>query len=773
MAERSHFQVFKTRGFWVISVLIAAALYLIYLLFSIQVLDYDHYQNLVIDQVTVETKETARRGNIYDSNMSVLATNVSAWRVFISPRDIDRAEKTTSIKRSLDRFMGSSGKERDEGVDQSKLIARNLADILEVDYDMIIERCSRKNRLDETIKARVDEETKNKVVEFVKKYGLEDQVHVQALSLRYYPYDNLASATLGFTGADGSGVYGLELYYDYELTGTPGRYITAKDSYGDDMPFDFETYFKAENGLSLVTTIDVTVQQALERQLEATYADSEPNNRVAGIVMNVKTGAILAMAVKSDFNLNDPYTLNEFYQAKLDNSGLAVDSDEYAELKRDLRLAMWSNKCVSELYEAGSTFKVITAAMALEMGVVKDTDDFYCAGSYLVPGFSTPIHCHRTWGHGAVTFRQGLQMSCNPVLMQTAEKIGRKAFYEYFGSFGYLDKAGIDLPGEAITYFHAENALGPVELAVSSFGQRFKTSMIQLITSISCVANGGELVTPHLISALVDDNGKTVYTYEPIVKRQVISDSTSVLINDILEESVFVQGGNTNCYVKGYRICGKTGTSEKFEILDEEGHSYLRIGSTVAYAPADDPEIAVLIVVDEPTCDNIYGSNVAAPYCAAFMDEVLPYLGIDPKYTPEELETLQMNVGNYLGLSVDEAREKAKANGLTVEIVGDGTAVTNQVPSGGTYVTKGSARVVLYTNNEIPKNTVKVPDVMGKSASQASQTLLNAGLSVHVVGATDTGTAGAIVVDQSIAKDTEVPKGTCVKITMRHTDNTD
>jgi len=773
MSEGSHFSVFRQRGFIITVVFLLIAAFLLSRLYSIQILQYDEYQELVIDQVTVETKETARRGNIYDSNMAVLATNVSAWRVFISPRDIDRAEKKTAMSRSLLRFMGNSGAERDGAVDQSKLIARNLADILEVDYDMIIERCGRKNRLDETIKARVDEETKDKVVGFIKKYGLEEQVHVQALSLRYYPYDNLASAAIGFTGSEGSGVYGLELYYNDELTGVPGRYISAKDSYGDDMPFDFETYYSAESGLSLVTTIDVTIQQALERQLEASYADTEPNNKVAGIVMNVKTGAILAMAVKSDFDLNDPYTLNDHYIAKLEASGLEEGSDEYNELKRDYRLEMWSNKCVSELYEAGSTFKVITAAMALEMGVIKETDPFYCAGAYRVPGFSTPIHCHRTWGHGAVSFRQGLQMSCNPVLMQTAEKIGSKAFYEYFGSFGYLNKAGIDLPGEALTYFHAENALGPVELAVSSFGQRFKTSMIQLLTSIACVSNGGELITPHLISALVDEDGKTVYSHEPEVKRQVISKSTSVLINDILEESVFVQGGNTNCYVKGYRICGKTGTSEKFEILDEEGNSYLRVGSTVAYAPADDPEIAILFVCDEPTCSNTYGSNVAAPYCAAFMDEVLPYLGIEPSYTPEELATLQMNVGNYVGLSTAEAKEKAKSAGLTVEVVGDGETITNQVPSGGTYITKGSARVVLYTNNQIPKNSVKVPDVLGKSAAQASQTLLNAGLSVYVVGATNTGTAGAVVVAQSVEKDTEVPKGTCVKITMRHVDNTD
>lgn len=773
MAQGSHFSVLNKRGVLVGTVFLLLCAMLLGQLYRIQILENDYYKNLVVDQITVESKETARRGNIYDSNMSVLATNVTAWRVFISPKDIDRAEGMTAMKRSFLRFTGKSGDEKYSSVKQSELIASHLSDILDVDYDMIIERCSRKKRLDETLKARVDEETKNKVVEFIELYGLENQVHIEALSVRYYPYDNLASAVLGFTGSEGSGVYGLELYYNDELTGTAGRYITAKDSYGDDMPFDFETYYQAENGLSLVTTIDLTIQQALERQLESTLADSEPNNRVAGIVMDVNTGAILGMAVKGDFNLNDPYTLNDFYQGKLDNSGLVPDSDEYNELKRDLRLEMWSNKCVSELYEAGSTFKVITAAMALEMGVMTENQKFYCAGSYRVPGFSTPIHCHRTWGHGEVTFRQGLQMSCNPVLMQTAEKIGSEAFYDYFGAFGFLNKSGIDLPGEAVTLFHDKNALGPVELAVSSFGQRFKTSMIQIITAISCVANGGDLITPHLISSLVDEEGKTVYTYEPEIKRQVISETTSKAINDILEESVFVQGGNTNCYVKGYRICGKTGTSEKFDILDEDGNSYLRIGSTVAYAPADDPQIAILIVVDEPTCSNTYGSNVAAPYCAAFFDEILPHMGIEPSYTPEELATLKMNVGSYVGLSVSEAKEKAKQAGLTVETVGDGDIITNQVPSSGTYVTRGSARVVLYTDNEIPKNTVTVPDVIGLSASQASQKLINAGLSVHVSGATNTGTAGAVVVSQSTQKGTDVPRGTCIQITMRHLDNTD
>ncbi|MBQ2118070.1 MAG: PASTA domain-containing protein, partial [Clostridia bacterium] len=513
--------------------------------------------------------------------------------------------------------------------------------------------------------------------------------------------------------------------------------------------------------------------KSLERQLELTFAYSAPNARAAGVVMNVKTGAVLAMGVAPGFDPNSPYTLNSWYQGRLDASGKEEGTSEYNELKKDYLLEMWSNKTVSELYEPGSTFKVITAAMALESGAVRETDHFYCNGAYYVGGFKTPIHCHLLWGHGDVTFRTGLQKSCNPTLMATSERIGADRFYDYFGAFGFFARSGVDLPGEALTYFHSKEGFGPVELAVASFGQRFKTSMIQQITAISCVANGGSLITPHLLSALVDENGKTVYSYEPEVKRQVISESVSRQINDILEESVFVQGGNPNAYVKGYRVSAKTGTSEKFDVLDENGNSYLRVGSTVAYAPANDPEIAVLIIVDEPTCSNTYGSNVAAPYVAQLLSEALPYLGFEPSYTAEELATLEMNVGNYVGLSVSEAKEKGRSAGLTVDVVGDGATVTSQVPSSGVYVTKGSARVVLYTGNELAKNSITVPDVAGQTAAAASQSLVNAGLSVHVIGATDAGTTGAVVIEQSPSAGEVVTKGTVVTITMRHLGNTD
>ncbi len=774
MTGRSLLYVFSRRKLPVYLALLLAFSFIIGKLFYMQVMQYDYYQEKVIDQVTVESTEKAARGNIYGANMEVLATNITAWRVFISPRDIKKAESKTSVSRVFARFRGEMTVSETEGaLDQSEVISRGLADILDVDYETIKKKTEKKNRLDETIKAQVDEKTKNRVLEFVEQNGLTNQVHVQALSVRYYPHGSVAGAVLGFTGTDGNGLYGLEYSYDSELTGTPGRYITARDGYGNDMPYDYETYFEAESGLSVVTTIDPVIQKSLERQLELTFAYSAPNARAAGIVMNVKTGAILAMGVAPGFDPNSPYTLNSWYQGRLDASGKEEGTSEYNELKKDYLLEMWSNKTVSELYEPGSTFKVITAAMALESGAVRETDHFYCNGAYYVGGFKTPIHCHLLWGHGDVTFRTGLQKSCNPTLMATSERIGADRFYDYFGAFGFFARSGVDLPGEALTYFHSKEGFGPVELAVASFGQRFKTSMIQQITAISCVANGGSLITPHLLSALVDENGKTVYSYEPEVKRQVISESVSRQINDILEESVFVQGGNPNAYVKGYRVSAKTGTSEKFDVLDENGNSYLRVGSTVAYAPANDPEIAVLIIVDEPTCSNTYGSNVAAPYVAQLLSEALPYLGFEPSYTAEELATLEMNVGNYVGLSVSEAKEKGRSAGLTVDVVGDGDSVTSQVPSSGVYVTKGSARVVLYTGNELAKNSITVPDVAEQTAAAASQSLVNAGLSVHVIGATDSGTTGAVVIDQSPSAGEVVTKGTVVTITMRHLGNTD
>ena len=760
------------RGLFVFCAFGVAAVMLIGVLFNMQILGYEKYQQDVIDNLTVETTETADRGKIYDTNMNLLATNTTAYRVFISPSDIQNTTYTNYIEKCINRIRyGDSVNEIDKGKREDEIIAEGLSSILGVEYDSVLEKAAKKNRRDETIKTNVNAETAERVRKFIKEYGFTEEIHVSALSLRYYCYDNLASHVIGFSGSEGNGLFGLELYYNELLKGTDGRYITAQDANGKDMPFDYESYYEAENGLNLVSTIDMTIQYELEKQLEATLADSAATDRVCGIVMDVNTGAILAMSVKPDFNLNSPYELSDYFLPELVSSGYSEDSEEYAKLKGELRNKMWNNKCVNALYEPGSTFKVITSAMCLEESTVNVNTPFYCAGSLVVGG--SRIHCWKHAGHGSLTFSQGLSVSCNPVLMKMAEALGSNAFYRYFDSFGYLSKTGIDLPGESSGIFHNENAFGTVELAVASFGQRFKTTPIQQITAISAVANGGYLVTPHLVKGYADDEGNMVYTTKTQVKRQVVSSGTCDIINSILEESVSGNGGGKNAYVRGYKIAAKTGTSEK---LDYVGDTEKYIGTTVAYAPADDPQIAVLIIVDEPgdTAASYYGSVVAAPYCAKLLETVLPYMGIEPSYTEEELKALDITLPNYVGYETENAKAKIEKLGIKCEIVGDGEKVEYTIPAAGSRFSKLNGKVILVTDSDNEVKTATVPNVMGKKGSSANQMLINAGFNIEISGALNYESGqGAVVVSQSVAPGTKLEIGSVIKIELRHLDSHD
>lgn len=767
--------IIAKRSLFVFCALFLFAVIIVVRLFGYQVLDYEKYQEEVIDQVTVETTEKASRGNIYDTNMNLLAANTTAFRVFISPSDI----QTSSVRKYASKLIyrmryGISEESAGNGKSQEEIIAEGLNRILGVDYDFIIEKARKKNRRDETIKASVDADTAKKVLEFAQENNLGNQIHVSPVTKRYYCYDSLASHVLGFTGSDNQGLYGFEYQYNEELTGTDGRYIKAQDANGRDMPYDYATYYPAVSGLNAVTTLDMTIQYMLQEQLEATYEENGAGNRVAGVVMNVKTGAIYALAVYPSFNLNDPYTLVEYYKAVLAASGYEEGSTEYSKLYNQLLLEMWSNKAVSETYEPGSTFKIVTSSMALEENLVKISDMFYCGGSMTVEGYGRPIHCHKVTGHGSVNFATGLQQSCNVVLMSIAARIGSPLFYSYVRNFGYLDKTGIDLPGEAKSIFLAENRFGPVELAVASFGQRFKVNIMQQLAAVAAVANGGKLVTPHVLEYFTDSDGNIVYSYDTKVVRQVVSEETCKTLTQILEEGVSGDGGAKNAYVRGYKVAAKTGTSEKFDILDAGGNSYLRVGSCVAFAPADDPEIAAIIIVDEPTKGVVYGSQVAAPYISKLLSSVLPYLGIEPSYTEKELAAMEVNVSNYVGLKAQSAAASIKSAGLKYEIVGNGENVTAQIPAAGTSFVKSTGKIILYTDGEVPKNSVNVPDVTGKTASAANAIIINAGLNVRLEGALNyqNGTS-AMVVSQSVAANTKVPKGTVVTIVIRHTDGTD
>ena len=770
MAQKMMNSVTAKRSFILLIFFALFALLLVCVMFKMQVFEYDMYQEEVINQITVENSVSAERGTIYDRNMNVLATNQTTWRVFISPVDIQSAVYTSVIDRAIYRVRyGESLAVSKSGARQDEIIAAGLSEILGVDFDFVLKKAAMSGRRDETIKKNVDKETADKVLDFIEEYGLQQQVHLEATNKRYYTYGSMAAQTLGFTGVDGQGLYGLEYQYDDELTGVDGKYIIAQDARGNEMAYNYESYVEPINGYDMLTTIDTRIQHELDLQVEAALQDSAAQNRACGIAMNPKTGEILAISVKPDFDLNAPYVLDELSQAALEESGLSEESDEYKAFLTQLRQIMWSNKAITEIYEPGSTFKIMTTAMALEENVTTPTELFTCTGALQVGGYT--IHCHKKGGHGTVTFARGLQQSCNPVLMTIAARVGSSKFYDYFEAFGYLEKTGIDLPGEGNTVFHKKESLGTTELATASFGQRFKVSPIAQLTAISAVANGGYLVTPHLLDKFIDDEGNVVYSYGTKIKRQVISTETANTISQILEAGVSGDGGAKNAYVKGYKVAAKTGTSEKFDEPEKE----LRISSCVAYAPSDDPQIAVIIMVDEPTGASVYGSVVAAPYVANFLSNVLPYLGIEPVYSEEDLAKMQITVGRYTGSSITDAKKKIKDLGVAVEIIGNGDTVTGQTPKSGSTISLESGRIILYSDNVDPASkTAVVPDILGCTAAQANEKIINAGLNIEIKGAQnyDKG-SGAIVTSQSYAGGTEVPYGTVITIEVLHMDATD
>ena len=708
-------------------------------LFRLQIFQYEEYQAKVLEQITVGSALKANRGNIYDRNGNLLVTNTTSWRIYISPVDIAAAKR-----------KGQS--------DIDVKVARGLSELLGLSYETVYKKAGRSWLLDETVKKSVDRDTAGKVVHFIAENSLSSYVHLEATVKRYYPYGSLAAQVIGFTGSDNQGLFGLERFYDAHLSGEDGQYLTAKDAAGRDLPDGYVGYTEARDGWDMTCTLDLYIQTQLEAVLADAAEDAAAANRVSGIVMDVKTGEILAMATLPSYDLNDPYTLAEEYSEIL--SQYTEGTEGYKAKQNELLYTMWSNKAIGETYEPGSTFKIITSAMCLECGAVTPSDPFSCSGAYTVGG--VVIHCHKRKGHGALDFAKGLQQSCNPVFMQIAARIGAKTFYRYFDAFGYLKKTGIDLPSETGSIFHKLENIHEVELATASFGQRFNVSMIQQITAIATVANGGISVSPHLLSHFTDESGNSVLSYALKGGERIVSEQTCSTIASILEEGVSGGGGAQNAYVAGYKIAAKTGTSEKL--------NGGRVGSCVAYAPADDPEIAVILMVDEPTAGAVYGSIVAAPYVSDLMRNVLPYLGYAPSYTAEEAKTQQITVGDYTGLSLGEAAKKIRELGISVEYGDtDGTgSVTSQVPAAGSVVTREGGKVILYTDGAARCDTA-VPSLLGKSAAEANSLLLAAGLNIRIEGAQNYRVGeGATVIAVSHAAGEMLPRGSVVTVTFRH-----
>ena len=770
-----------------VAVLLFSALLVRILL--LQTVKYDYYRQKVLEQITTESSVNASRGNIYDANGVLLATNITTYRVFLSPSSIARAQ--------------SSHDQEGSNIRLDTLISEKLSAILNVSYDFVLKQTTYTKYLDRTIAREVDEDTADIVRAFIDEYDLEQMIYMESSYTRHYPYSALASHVLGFTGSDGTGLYGLEFQYNKMLAGTNGRYITARDSSGNEMPYAYKEYIPAQNGYNVNTTIDVFVQSALEEQLQNAYLESGGENRAAGIVMNVQTGEILGMAVYPDFDLNDPRELDDQSIATLQSLGYEVGSDIYNTVKQNLQLNMWSNKAITESYIPGSTFKVITASMALEEDVVTLNESNTCTGSLAVA--DRKIHCHKVQGHGSLTFAEGIQQSCNPWLMKVGLRLGTNTFYSYLKAFGYLEKTGIDLPGEGGGVFAAQSAFTDLDLAIYAFGQNFNVTLIQQITAISAVANGGYLVTPHFVSSITDQSGNVIQSFDNNVRRQVVSESVCQTVAQILEEGVSGSGGAKNAYVAGYRLAAKTGTSEKKErecplcghtanpktidgigmfvcsmceytgIPEEFAVSEKYVCSTVAFAPADDPQYAIIIIVDEPTKGTLYGSVVAAPYVANVMETILPYLGVEAVYTENELKNMTKTIPNLVGYTVSAAKNYCQKLGIDIEIVGaDEGIIRRQYPESGTVVEKNSARILGYVDKETETLTVKVPDVTGMSAVAANQVLINAGLNIRILGTKNylSGT-GATVISQSVAAGEVVPLGTVVEVTFRHLEDKD
>ena len=689
---------------------------LILRLFQLQVLDGEFYKSKAQNQQMSQTTIAASRGTIYDRNMTVLAQSATAWTIVLAPAQIDEEDWT--------------------------LIASGLAPILGVEESTIMEACKKTSSYYEVIKRKVDRTVAEQVIAFASDNDI-DGINLIEDSKRYYPFNDFASTVLGFTGTDNTGLTGLEAYYDSYLQGTPGTVLSARNAWGIDMPGEYETMISAEDGNSLVLTID----QAME--------EHNVQDRAAGIVMNVNTGEILAMATEPDFDLNQPFVIaDEKTRAEIE----ALTGDERSAKLSEAQNYQWRNKIVSDIYEPGSVFKIVTFSSALEEGVASFEDTFYCRGYEEVSGVT--MHCWKTGGHGSETFVQAVGNSCNPVFIELGRRLGVDKFTKFLTAYGFTSKTGIDLPGEEQGIVMNASQMGPVELASCSFGQSNKITPIQMMTAACAAVNGGYLVQPHLVKQIIDSDGNVVKSFGTEVKRQVISNETSQKVCQVLE-SVVTDGGGDNAYIPGYRVGGKSGTAEKLDSTDSKS-SY--IASFFAMAPADDPEIAVLILIDNAQSYSIYGSVLAAPVASAVLADALPYLGIEPEYTSEELAQLDVTVPNVTNSQLLEAQSTLRESGLNAEIVGEGTTVLRQVPEYGESVPNGGT-VILYTE-EGENEMVTVPNVLDLSGDQVNARLTNAGLQLRVTGAGVEGTTTSI--SQSVAEGEQVPRGTVITVEFRN-----
>ncbi|MBR6776331.1 MAG: PASTA domain-containing protein [Clostridia bacterium] len=715
--------------------------FLIYRIAKIQFADGEEYRNAAQDQYTHELTIPARRGDIIDRNGTVLATTITVQNCFISPADIPLKDE--------------SGNPTDE---KKELVIKELSRILGVEESFVREKADKTNRKYEMIKKELSAEEEAAVRLLIAEEGLTNIVHLEESTKRYYPYSNLGCHILGFTGRSNNGLQGLEYTYDEYLTGIDGRVVKATDANGNEINFDYESYIDAIDGYSVVTTVDWSIQSILEKYLKQAYEETKPTGTVTGIICDVNTGDVLALSNYPSFDLNNYSTLTEPYLLLLDEflATEGVTEEEIANYKAELRYKMWSNFAVSSTYEPGSTFKMVTGAIALDEGCITETDTFECQGRYVIAG--VPIKCH-VYGksvHGTQVFSQAIFNSCNPAFIQISQKIGANTFEEYFDLFGYTEKISSDFLGEGSTIFFP--SLGIVDLANASFGQGFKVTPIQHIRALCTIANGGYLVTPHLVNQIVDKDGNVVENIEYDVARQVVSSATCDVIMKALVNST------KNASVNGYNVVSKTGTSQKLDTVDDENDYVL---SCVTFAPAEDPQIAILVLVDTPTITNstIFGSSIAAPIVSNVLSEVLPYMGILPT---ESGADVMVTVKDYRGTDIDSAKFAIEEMGLKVHIKGNGTEVTDQLPRSGAELNTENGVVVLYTEGSNTSEMIVMPDLTNMSPTKVSETLSNRHLNISVDGIFNDNYTNSYVYSQSVPAGTLVAPGTIVHVEFRY-----
>jgi len=738
---------------------IVAFLVLALRLVKLQIFDHNFYETSAIDQQVRETTVTAKRGTIYDTNMKILAQSASVYNVFISPAEIKMYNEDPT------------------------LIAKGLSDILGVNYDDILAKAANTKSWYQTVAKKIEPDVSDKVRQFKNDNHL-NGVKLEEDSKRYYPYSSLASQVIGFVGTDNSGLSGIEANYNGDLTGENGRVVRAKNAAGTDMLFtSFEDYQDAQDGKSVVLTIDSTIQHYIEKGLAQAVKDYDVQNGAAAIAMDVNTGAVLGMASLGNFDLNNYQAVDEETQKEIDAT---TDPGKKQKLLTEAQLKQWRNKAISDTYEPGSTFKIITLSMALNEGVVKPSDTFYCGGSIAVPGRKDPVNCWKTTGHGSQTLTQALEHSCNVAFVQVGLKVGEQKFYQYAEAFGLFNssdddtaqlsgKTGIDLGGESgsiwwpkKTFCNPENES---QLAAAAFGQTFNITPLQLITAVSACTNGGYLMKPYVVKEVLDSDGSTASKTEPTVVRQVISSETSKTVDTMLEQVVGdkVEGTGKNAYVAGYRIGGKTGTSENVSLEVASGEKQY-IVSFIGVAPINDPKIAILVLLDNPSSKTgiyISGGQMAAPTVGKMFEDILPYLGYEPQYTPDEIKTIDKSVPELSGMSSSDAMAKLTAAGLTARVIGTSGTVTAQIPAANSVVASGS-QVILYCGSAPSDDMETVPNLLNLTYSIARQRLGSTALFEKASNAI-TNPNSVVVTSQSVPAGTRVKHGTVIEVSVADT----